>query len=756
LDPEKWSRVDVSEEKVSLSTKDIAFEWDIQSGSFSLLDSKGGEYLTNCQFQICLETRIISSSDLKYVSMDTLTITSQSKPEKVLILSLQDPNESHEIRFKVIAIRELAGFTFTVQLINKSSKPLKLESISPLWTRSPILTGGSLNNLRYFQNGFHSWELSRARPLKQGSNISHFYSILTNQSDNSNILFGFSTMDRQLTTVSYEGGEKRLDRLTATCALDGISLSPGKGVVSEEMAVIISADGMKSLQQYADLAARRMNAVLCDEVPAGWCSWYFYYTMPDEDEILENTRFLHKRFSNSLKWIQLDDGYQKAVGDWQPNDRFPNGLDYLVQRIEKKGFKAGIWTAPFIATEHSELFKEHPDWFLAEEQGKPKVIDNNPLWLGEYYALDLSNPAVIKHIKSLFQHLKSMGFEYFKIDFLYHATEEAKRFDDSITRAKAFRNGIEAIRDSIGDALILGCGAPLGPCIGVTDAMRIGTDIATSWRLDWGGGVYECAINTITRAPLHNRWWTNDPDCLLVRQEDNELTLDEVRLWASVIALSGGAFLLSDRMIEVPKERLQLVDKLLPVYPQGALSPDALTNPEPSIFFLPVRNETEDWVVLGLFNLGEEPIDVEAKLADIGLEQGKKHHIFDFWNEKYVDEGNDNIAVSNLKPHTCRLYSIRPAKDRPCLLSTSIHFTQGACDIQSEKWDKDSNELILVISKATKHSEAVYFYFSDDWSIKKVSVNGEIHSHNQHSPNIGSVRKRFLKGDRMVASFSQS
>jgi len=755
LDPKEWSRVDVSEEKVSLSTEDITFEWDIQSGSFSLLGSKGGEYLKDCQFQICLGTRTINSSDLKYVSMDTLAITNKNQVDKVFILSLQDPMASHEIRFKVIAMKELAGFTFTVQLINKGQQPLKLESISPLWTKSPILTGEDLKNLRYFQNGFHSWELSRAQPLKEESNISHFYSVLTNKVDNSNILFGFSTMDRQLTTVSYEAKGERLNRLTTTCALDGISLAPGKSVVSEEMTVIISADGMKALTQYADLTARRMDAILCDEVPAGWCSWYFYYTMPDEDEILENTRFLHKRFQDSVKWIQLDDGYQKAVGDWEPSDRFPSGLDYLVEEIEKKGLKAGIWTAPFIATEHSELFKEHPDWFLAEEGDEPKVIDNNPLWLGEYYALDLSNPEVIKHIKSLFKHLKSLGYEYFKIDFLYHATEEAKRFDESITRAEAFRNGIEAIRDSVGNDLILGCGAPLGPCIGITDAMRIGTDIATSWRLDWGGGVYECAVNTMTRAPLHNRWWTNDPDCLLVRQEDNELTLDEVRLWASVIALSGGAFLLSDRMIEVSKERLRLVDKLLPVYPQGALSPDALTNPEPSIFFLPVRNETEEWVVLGLFNLGEEPIDVETKLADIGLDQGKKHHIFDFWNEKYVDEGTDSIAVSNLKPHTCRLYSIRPTKDRPCLLSTSIHFTQGACDIQSERWDEGSNELTLVVCKATNHPEGIYFYFSDAWNIQQVSVNGEIHTHNKHSPNVGSIRKRFKKDDEVKVVFSE-
>ncbi|MFO7837036.1 MAG: alpha-galactosidase [Candidatus Thorarchaeota archaeon] len=754
MDPEKWSSVDLSEHKVSLSTQHMAFEWDIENGSFSLLNPMGEEYLREGQFQISTKGRIINSSQLKYVSMDTLTIKNQSQADRVLILSLQDPVQSHEVRFKVIASNGLSGFTFTVQLINKSGKHLELDSISPLWTSSTILTGVDLLDLRYFQNGFHSWELSRAQPLQEGSNISHFYSVLTNRSDKSNILIGFCTMDRQLTNISFDAGRQQLERLAATCELDSTLLIPDEAVVSEELVVIIKADGLASLQEYADLAARRMNAVLCDEIPVGWCSWYFYYTMPEEGEILENTQFLKERFPDYVKWIQIDDGYQKTVGDWQPNDRFPNGLDYLKEEIEKKGFKAGIWTAPFIATEHSDLFKQHPDWFLASKKGEPKVIDDNPLWLGSYYALDLSNPAVIKHIKSLFKHLKSLGFEYFKIDFLYHATEEAKRFDETVTRAQAFRNGIEAVRESVGDSLILGCGAPLGPCIGITNAMRIGTDIATSWRLDWGGGVYECAVNTITRAPLHNRWWINDPDCLLVRQEDNELSLEEVRLWASIVALSGGAFLLSDRMMEVSEERLRLVDKLLPVYPEGALSPDTLIKPEPNIFFLPVKNKTSEWVVVGLFNLGEEPIDLEVYLTDLGLEEGVSHHVFGFWDEKYVEEVEDKISVSSLKPHTCRLYSIKPAQDRPSLLATSMHFTQGACDIQSEKWDADSNELTLVVSKATNHAEGIYFYFSEEWSIQETSVNGEIYTHNQHSPNVGSIRKRFEKDDRVKVLFS--
>ena len=44
------------------------------------------------------------------------------------------------------------------------------------------------------------------------------------------------------------------------------------------------------------------------------------------------------------------------------------------------------------------------------------------------------------------------------------------------------RAGYDAIRRGAGDdAFILGCGAPLGTCIGVVDGMRIGPDVAPSW-----------------------------------------------------------------------------------------------------------------------------------------------------------------------------------------------------------------------------------------------------------------------------------
>ena len=277
--------------------------------------------------------------------------------------------------------------------------------------------------------------------------------------------------------------------------------------------------------------------------------------------------------------------------------------------------------------------------------------------------MDLTNPKVLKHIKSVFAKLKQDGFEYFKIDFLYHAAILGRRHDSKITRAQAIRRGLEVIREAVGDDLILGCGAPLGPCIGIVNMMRIGTDIATDWRYDWGGGVYECSVNTMTRAAMHDRLWINDPDCVLVRQDDNNLTEDEVKLWLNVVALSGGAVLLSDRMMDVSEERLEFLDKVLPPYRKSAIAIDALDRANPSVFALPIETSAGRWAVLGAINLNESPIDVTVALESMGLDPSVPHHVFDFWNQEYHGLSEDQITLHKLKPHTSKLLAIRPEQD---------------------------------------------------------------------------------------------
>ena len=148
----------------------------------------------------------------------------------------------------------------------------------------------------------------------------------------------------------------------------------------------------------------------------GYTSWYNYYQNINADIILRDLDALDSRFDV----FQIDDGYETFVGDWLDVDKnkFPNGLEPIVKKIKEKGFKAGLWLAPFVAETKSKLFQEHQDWIRKDEKGHNVMAGGN--W-SKFYLLDLENPEVIAYIKKCLKHYMDMGFDLFKLDFLYAA-----------------------------------------------------------------------------------------------------------------------------------------------------------------------------------------------------------------------------------------------------------------------------------------------------------------------------------------------
>lgn len=762
MNEDQLCKVEVGESSINLTNGIVTVTYDTRLGYITLA-SQEEKVICFSKAYVLVHTdrEVIDSRKMVYKSFSALDFQEERTKGKAIVLKVQDVDRTTDLSIKISVYEKISGFSIVIQYRNRADE-VQVKSIDSLVIdvddESRIVTGWNGNDLRFFRNGFHSWELSQAHPIDVGENQSHYYSVLKNLNTEDAFVIGFTTMADQLSTVTARGRDKvrsRLALLVGTSYTDNIPVTEKDTIVSEEMMVLYSKDANRILEEYMDFVAFRMGAITWKNVPTGWCSWYFYYTMPDEGEIIENTDFLSDHFGKNIEWIQIDDGYQSKVGDWEENSRFGSGLMSLVKKIREKGYHAGIWTAPFVASEHSEIFKDKRDWFVRDDTNNPIVVGENPLWLGNYYALDLTNPKVLKHIKSIFSKLKEDGFEYFKIDFLYHAAILGQRHDSKITRAQAIRKGLEAIRSVVGDDLILGCGAPLGPCIGMVNMMRIGTDIATHWRYAWGGGVYECSVNTMTRAVMHDRLWVNDPDCVLVRQNDTELTEEEVKLWLNVVALSGGAVLLSDRMMEVSEERLSYLDKILPPFRKGGIAVDALDKENPSIFAMPIETTAGKWVVLGLINLNEEPIDISVPLESIGLDPATPHHVFEFWDQEYHGLSEEQITVLGIKPHTSKLLAIKPEMDIPSVLSTSIHFTQGAVEISDVDWNDGGNELSMRINKSVSRKESIFFVFGNRWIPSRAYVDDEKVGFEEIAPEVVAIKYQFKKGQMLRVIFKQ-
>jgi alpha-galactosidase len=90
----------------------------------------------------------------------------------------------------------------------------------------------------------------------------------------------------------------------------------------------------------------------------------------------------------------------------------------VLKEIRKRGFEPAIWVAPFIAEESSHLFRQHPDWFTKDADGKPLGAKTFAGWRhAPWYALDGTHPEVKKHFEQLFRVMqRDWGCAYFKLD----------------------------------------------------------------------------------------------------------------------------------------------------------------------------------------------------------------------------------------------------------------------------------------------------------------------------------------------------
>ena len=289
---------------------------------------------------------------------------------------------------------------------------------------------------------------------------------------------------------------------------------------------------------------------------SGWCTWYQYFSSISEAELLKNLSLAEKHL-HFLDVFQLDDGYQRAIGDWlETNDRFPSGVAGIARKIEEAGFIPGIWIAPFVATTDSSVYKGHSDWFLKLPNGSPVPAMLNFAWGGNglAYALDCTHPEVLEWLERLGAGVREAGYRYIKIDFCYAASMHGLSATPR-GRAEALVLGVQALRRGLGeDVFLLGCGIPLWPVVGLLDGARIGPDVAPTFLpqqrvhglTDSLPALANAWRNTIARAPMHRKFWVNDPDCVMLRKTQTSLDPSIAEEWGKLTAALGQMVIVSD------------------------------------------------------------------------------------------------------------------------------------------------------------------------------------------------------------------
>jgi alpha-galactosidase len=658
-----------------------------------------------------------------------------------------------------------------LEMLNSSSRPVGVESFRVLTTptagRGRPGLGRSSRRWRFYKHGWQSWSLTLSLSCAQddppapppivgpsavaprkGCFASELVGLVTDPTTGVSLLAGFVTAADQLSQVRLElpNGSQTSRSLSAISYADGITVAPEQCLLSEKLLVDVTEPPLDALARYADALGREMGALGWQHVPSGWCSWYYYFGGVSEQAVLDNLEFLHAhRDELPLDYIQVDDGYQADIGDWTTtNDRFPHGLAWLAERIHQKGFKAGLWLAPFLAASTSALYREHPEWMVHDADGRPVVAIRN--WDRECYALDCTHPGAQAWLGHLAKTVVGQCcFDYLKLDFIYAGAVEGRRYDRQATRAQAYRRGLEAIRQGASDAFILGCGAPIGPSVGLVNAQRIGPDVAPYWRVPSELAPEQLPIvslpacenairNVLTRFWTHSRLWLNDPDCLLVRDSETALSLDEVRSLATAIALSGGMVLLSDAMPKLPPERRHIASLLLPPYGRSAVALDLLEHSLPRFLRLAIERPFQRWWLLGVFQWKDEPSEVTVPLP------AEPVHVFDLWQDCYFGVHQHEIRFPAMPPHSAQLLSLRPVANHPQVISTTFHFSQGAVEIEDVRFDAVRRALTVRLTPPAKREGEVIIHVPPPYQERGLESDAPAASMTRRPDGLLSVR----------------
>jgi hypothetical protein len=622
----------------------------------------------------------------------------------------------------------------------------------------------------------------------RGNVVSNWSHAIVDLDSHASWIAGALSVDRSIPTLGtryesdeapHQGSRAGLE-LEADNALDfnGKLLPAGQGVDSETMYFAANApDAFTGLETYADAIAAWDGITVWTKrdggrrVPNGWNSWSGSSSTGglghdiDEQMMSENLDVMAREFEPfGIDYFQVDDGYQKAYGDWFPDPtRFPAGMSEWASRVESKGLRPGLWIGAFSVDPGSDFAKQHPDWLARPEDDATSGL------AGHNTVVDLSNPEVVAWIGDTMKRYRDdWRMRWIKLDFAYQAFQYLPRHAPELTSVEVYKRATEKVRDTLGpDVFYLGI-ALMGVNYGVVDGMRVTLDNGPVWEepdpfaLLGNPQNFKGTIkNGARRYFLTDRVWVTHNDLLFFRTNiehpDPPVTLDDATTLASFMGLSGSIIKFGEDLRKLTPEQIQIWRKLLPIYPATARPLDLFTRMYPEQWLLHVDGTLPgakaEWWVLGLLNWGRnydyENDQTPAPMADaarsydvdlssVGLDPSREYLASEFWTEKFLGVVKGKLST-DVSAHGHAVIALRPVTGHPQFLGDNRQFTQGATDLVDETWDDSNRKLSLTFDVDQGAADAVPFeyrfrvYVPDGYSLTssdvgsgKVSQDGSV------------------------------
>ena len=750
-------------EPVILKNDLFSISFGESTGRVNVTRNQGNILLKGATSRVNLKQRKKSISDPVYEhKVDVHKVTDRIGTGKQAIIRSID--KDNEINFQVSysLYDNLSCIVIEVVCENVSGRTINIRSIEPVcaieetgsylsWTpSSKAITNGPMyyDAGMVYNFGENYQEPSPYGPIKgstpspefkypAGHRVRSWWNIgLFGGYDKEGLVCGFAENKTGLGQIILsKDNSGDLSLYTESVFSEGTELNPGQAISSGKFVISISDDPYKALEDFAGLMGK-LNSARTGSIVNGWCSWFYTYDLITEEEVIRNSEFISgnlKKFG--LKYVQIDEGYQRFHGDWEGNKRFPHGMKWLAARIKDYGLKPGLWVAPFVISEPTEVFAKHPEWLLKNGDGQLRRVGPWPDEASDWaknenpkrYGLDISHPGAQKWLFNLFDTIgNDWGYEMVKIDFVAWSLLSADHYYDAkYTTASAYRKGIQVIRDALGNEKHINDCGPGPVTVGLIDSMRIEIDqnygfSSAAWKqyfLDSSSSAPAMA----KRYYFNNRTWTNDADHVCI----NLLSIPQAKAAATLIALSGGNIISGDRLTDLDNPRLEILKKIYPSFGEAAKPVDLFDTDRHSIFSLTIKKSFGEWTIVGFFNASlTEVITKTLPIERLWLDPEKTYIIYDFWMERLVGETSTGDLEVKVLPENVTLLALHEKKEIPQVISTNRHVLQGAIETDDIHWDEITKTLYGVSTGPihTSYNVLVYIPNGVTWKQDRQSL----------------------------------
>jgi len=474
------------------------------------------------------------------------------------------------------------------------------------------------------------------------------------------------TNDIQLTDISvslYSNGELKALRVGGEF---NCLLNDGDTVYTDWVSMGTSGNFTRLLEEYA-VNRKEMNGVKTPRIPEG----VYVLKQSDFQSASEKISFL-KGVKAPFDYIEISEGWQNSIGDWENCDSV--GVRNLATQINKSGYRAGLWTSPFLVEKNSKLYESKKHWILRHADGSVCTYDMDGV---TYAILDVSSEEVLDWLSMTYCRLSANGVYMHHIAHTgaFVVQKDIVLTDPKKTMVSAYKKAFKVISDAIGDEGRTFVTDGFMPALcGLADTVQICSEKKIFDAFGDGNSLPKIINQTAFRAHM-SFWWNNCSGETI--SFGKSMDDSDIKYYLVSSYISGSGIVVSD--ID-NNDELKVLKTIYPpvktvTYPRDAFGDET--------YISVVDVEVNDsYHTLCFFNHSfthkQLSFRLDSKTCGGYVDHASRYNISSYFGRTrvYDCKYDEIISLGNISPNSCEIVKIAKS-DKPQVALSNMHFSMG-------------------------------------------------------------------------------